>query len=103
MNLNVAESLLNLPENYTLLDVKKKWKHKMKKCHPDFGNNPKKAVDLNIAKCIVLDAIQNEQPILECDCKKTQNFCQPFDDMKQEEDFWNCVIEGTLDEYFSDK
>tara|TARA_B100001094_G_C18194596_1_gene809739 strand:+ start:3308 stop:3619 length:312 start_codon:yes stop_codon:yes gene_type:complete len=101
MQITVAEKLLNLPKKYSLYDVKKSWKIKMKQYHPDLGHPPEKALELNKAKCIILDNFREVDESIECDCKKKGNFCQPFDNVEEEEEFWNCVIDGTLDDYFS--
>jgi hypothetical protein len=80
MDIRYAERQLGLPFKYTSVDVKRKWRSKLKKYHPDLGHSPKRAVLLNIAKYIVLDSLSNE-----------------------DEEFWDeslIAYEISLDKYF---
>jgi hypothetical protein len=94
MNKIWARKQLRLRPYYTCHEVHYSWREKMKKLHPD----KKKAVQLNKAKSILLQ--ECHQPESDFNDPKHKIF-YPFESFVEELRFWNSVIKGDIDNFFS--
>ncbi len=98
MNKIWARKQLRLPPYYTCHEVHYAWRAQMKKYHPDIKSNTQKAVILNKAKSVLLQ----ECHVLEPDFSepKHKSF-YPFESFGEEMRFWNSIIKGDIDDFFS--
>lgn len=59
--MNKAEYILGLQRPYTIIDVKTKWRKKIKENHPDVGGCNDITIELNMAKVFIENQLELTQ------------------------------------------